>query len=1205
MFTRNSRLENVRNIIVICAIYLICGYLIFGSLSWAGALTRISGSDHDPQELVRALKMGEVTPANIRLMLERGETDFSDISLLSQAIDILSREPSDSISLDLPHLMETYGGLVAAHSREISNGEFDLKFAETNVNGDSFFGSSVASAGDVNGDGFDDFIVGASDYSNAKGRVYIYYGGLEPHLNLTYKANITLNGENEGDYFGISIASAGDVNNDGYDDVIIGANWYNSSTGRAYLYYGGARMDNKPDVVFDGERASSFFGGSVSAAGDFNNDGFDDVIIGAYMYNSYTGRVYIYYGGRSMDNIFDAFFKGEEMSSRFGFSISTAGDVNNDKYDDIVIGARGYNKTGRVYIYYGGSSPDRKPDIFLDVEDENTYFGHSVSTAGDVNNDGFDDVIVGAYRYDGYTGKSYIYHGGKSMDHTPDAVFKGEEQNSWFGSIVSTAGDLNNDGFDDVVVGAYRYNDHTGKSYIYFGSKKMDSTPSIILKGEAKDNYFSQSISGSIDINNDGFDDVIVGARGYKKHAGRAYVYYGGKKMDHIYDMTFDGEGKENRFAYSVSTAGDFNSDGYDDVIVGAEGFNNKTGRAYLYYGGVSMDHTADLLLNGEEKNNRFGASVSNAGDVNRDGFDDVIVGAYGYKNKTGRAYIYYGGSTPDDQADLTLDGEEKNNLFGKSVSRAGDVNRDGFDDVVVGAEGYREKTGRVYIYYGGRSIQDTINVAFLGIDNAVDIIFEGEQVADRFGVSVSTAGDINNDGFDDVIVGACGYKSKTGRAYIYYGGRNMNGAVNATFDGEHPADRFGFSVSTAGDVNNDRYHDVIVGAYGHENKTGRAYIYYGGRTMGDSADVTFDGEKIEGQFGVSASTAGDVNYDGFSDVVIGAAYGNGTERAYLYYGGMAMDDTVDVIFDGEVTKSHFGCSVSIAGDVNNDSFDDLIIGADSRSTNGAAYLYYGSIDRPSEFSKDITNISVDEDADHTAIDLKDFFKNFEGVDDSSCTVWRNSNPNLFASLEVINGKFIIDYAPNTSGNAVIVIRVVESDESLTEKSFTVTVAEVNDIPFATDLAIDGALNIGYPLTAKYYYNDYEGDPEGFSLFQWYRADDAQGAGSQPVPGAYGQIYSLTAEDEGHYFRYEVTPISQIGVLVGDTVQSGWVGPIMSSTVTIRLPGGWSQSASDVRYFDPVRLNVDPFGNVSHNAAGDSTISNQNNANKMLLINFR
>ena len=790
----------------------------------------------------------------------------------------------------------------------------------------SNYGASVSSAGDVNGDGYSDIIVGANGYNSYTGRAYIYYGGIIPH----YTPDVVLNGETANSYFGISVSTVGDINGDGYSDVVVGAYNYSSATGRAYIYYGGASMNNVPDVIMTGEATSDNLGYSVSTAGDVNGDGYADVIVGVFGYSSYTGRANIYYGGASMDNIADVILTGEATSDYFSYSVSTAGDVNGDGYSDIIVGAYNYSSaTGRAYIYYGGAAMDNITDVTMTGEAVNDYFGFSVSTTGDVNGDGYSDVIVGAYAYSSYTGRTYVYYGGASMNNAADVIMTGEAANNYFGFSVSTAGDVNGDGYADVIVGAYSYSSYTGRAYIYYGGASMNNTADITMTGEAVNNYFGYSVSAAGDVNGDGYSDVITGAFGYNSNTGRAYVYIQSMTGTNIPDLSMTGEAANNYFGSAISTAGDVNGDGYSDVIVGASRYSSSTGRAYIYYGGPLMDNAADVTMTGEAANNYFGVSVSTAGDVNGDGYSDVIVGA-NRSSSTGRAYIYYGGASMNNIADVTMTGEAANNYFGNSVSTAGDVNGDGYSDVIVGAYGYSSSTGRAYIYYGGASM-----------DNIADVTTTGEAVNNVFGYSVSTAGDVNGDGYSDVIVGANEYSSHTGRAYIYFGGASMNNAADVTMTGEAANDDFGISVSTAGDVNGDGYTDVIVGAYGYSSFTGRAYIYYGGASMNNVADVLMTGEAVNDYFCYSVSTAGDVNGDGYSDVITGAyAYSSYSGRAYIYFGGASMNNIADVIITGEATN-YLGAAVSAAGDVNGDGYSDLIVGGYGNSTfTGMANVY-------------------------------------------------------------------------------------------------------------------------------------------------------------------------------------------------------------------------------------------------------------------------
>ncbi len=798
------------------------------------------------------------------------------------------------------------------------------------LNANEHLGYSVRSAGDVNGDGYDDIIVGAEGYSANTGRAYIFFGG----IIMNSVADLIMTGEATGNFFGISVSSAGDVNGDGYSDVIVGAIGYTTATGRAYIYFGGAAMNNTADIVMTGETTNNNFGISVSSAGDVNGDGYSDVIVGAERYTSFTGRAYIYLGGAAMNNVADVTMTGEATSNNFGASVSSAGDVNADGYSDVIVGAYGYSSfTGRAYVYFGGASMNNTADVTMTGETTSNNFGASVSSAGDANGDGYSDVIAGAYTYTSSTGRAYIYFGGASMNNVADVTLTGETTNIFFGYSVSLAGDLNGDGYSDVIAGAYGFSLSTGRAYVFFGGASMNNVADITMTGEAISNNFGYAVSSAGDVNGDGYSDLLVGAYGNSSNFGRAYVFDYYMKNEITQDLTMTGEGASNSFGRKVSSAGDVNGDGFADVIVGAYSYSSFTGRAYIYFGGSSMNNVADVTMTGEASANGFGISVSTAGDVNGDGFSDVIVGADGYSTNTGRAYVYFGGAAMNNIADVTMTGEAFDNNFGNSVSTAGDVNGDGYSDVIAGAPGNTSFTGRAYIFLGGASM-----------NNVADVTMSGETFSNGFGLSVSSAGNVNGDGYSDVIVGASGYSSSTGRAYIFLGGAVMNNVADVTMTGE-ASSNFGQSVSSAGDVNGDGYSDVISGAFAYSSSTGRAYIYLGGAVMNNTADVTMTGENINNNFGVSVSSAGDLNGDGYSDVIIGATgLISNTGKAYIYFGAAAMNDIADVTMSGETTNNYFGTSVSTAGDVNGDGYSDVIVGADAYSTNtGRSYIYNGS----------------------------------------------------------------------------------------------------------------------------------------------------------------------------------------------------------------------------------------------------------------------
>jgi hypothetical protein len=299
----------------------------------------------------------------------------------------------------------------------------------------AYFGVAVASAGDVNGDGYSDVIVGAYLYDNGEtdeGRVYVYHGdssGLSSSPNWTAESN------QAGACFGYSVSS-GDVNGDGYSDVIVGACYYDNGEtdeGRAYVYHGSSSgLSSSPDWTAESNRAGACFGVAVASAGDVNGDSHSDVIVGAYRYtNGETneGGAYVYNGSSS--GLFTSpswVFEPDQADVYFGYSVSSAGDVNGDGCSDVIVGAYGYDNgeadEGRVYVFHGGSSGlSASPDWVSESNQVNSGFGGTVSSAGDVNGDGYSDVIVGAAGYDnGETdeGTAFLYLSDNSgiEDHT-------------------------------------------------------------------------------------------------------------------------------------------------------------------------------------------------------------------------------------------------------------------------------------------------------------------------------------------------------------------------------------------------------------------------------------------------------------------------------------------------------------------------------------------------------------------------------------------------------------------------------------------------------------------------------------------------------------------------------------------------------------------------------------------------------------------
>ncbi len=336
---------------------------------------------------------------------------------------------------------------------------------------DAHLGWSVSGAGDVNGDGYSDVIVGAPDFDNGQnneGRAYLHLGS--PTGTLPMPAWIT-EGNQAGAQFGWSVASAGDVNGDGFGDVIVGAPQYTNghdSEGRAFVYLGSATgLSNTPAWRAESNQAVAAFGNSVASAGDVNGDGFSDVIVGAHLYDngqSNEGRAYVYLGsatGLATSPSWTA--ESNQGGGDFGFSVATAGDVNGDGFSDVIVGAdsydNGHGDEGRAYVYKGSASGLASSPLWTAEPNQPfALFGFSVSTAGDVDNDGFSDVVIGATFFDAQfvdEGGAFVYHGSPAGPlAAPTTTIVYSEFNAMVGHSVSIMGDVNGDGFSDVLIGA-------------------------------------------------------------------------------------------------------------------------------------------------------------------------------------------------------------------------------------------------------------------------------------------------------------------------------------------------------------------------------------------------------------------------------------------------------------------------------------------------------------------------------------------------------------------------------------------------------------------------------------------------------------------------------------------------------------------------------------------------------------------------------
>ncbi len=823
----------------------------------------------------------------------------------------------------------------------------------------------------------------------------------------------------------------GDINGDGLCDFVVFAGYaFNEKTNDP--------LDHIPKsaIITDISQpclAAVYHNSSIQGIGDYNGDGYDDMV-------DFIGQV-ILFGNQSGTNFDTLNITIPEETDYVNFHDDITGDGNSD----FIIGSRDYDKG--LFVYSDDYDSYRALNVGNLWSNINPYLIHLF----DYDNDNELELMVITFSFDAYDFRWFGYdsvtnefpvelgrlrtplhepstHFSRGLsdvngDNLPDLCHNYYENggmhlevmfcdlnNPYYfndpveiemgnkNRLVYNAGDFNNDGADDwyskvavdtviMYYGNDSVADHGFNKELYY----IDSSRLVVPYSRTK--YFvGPRFTKVFDYNGDSISDIMLNFWSFdesKQYDTAGMVIYAGSETPNFTFETVFGDIKpiENAcdgFGKKVQNIGDFNNDGFEDWAVLAE--NGKY--INIYYGGVNIDFEYDkrVLLPQYPATECFDMTF---GDLNNDGWVDIAVSHGNFSSEVRMVpslidalqeiYVFYGGADMPDVVDwndavAVLDGPDSFTAFGYSLGIPGDYNNNGYNDLVAGG-GWSSPTHGTYMYYGGQQFPLTPSIVL----NASPY-----GNGSNFGFPVTSCGDVNNDGFRDIALGA----GDIGKSVVYYGGPNSNSTQNLSLNNPTPGGRnFGiFTAKLEGDFNDDGYPDLAhYDAY--DPIGGELYIYKGGPDIDNDIDLFLSDTNRLVQLRMIEYIA-DFSIKGRSDIILLSGYGD--PNPLLFTGCDYNKDEVDFILKNTL----YGIGSIASGDFNNDGYTEVLAGTSGSPANGWAptgvVSFYtspfmvGTEDKP---YKDEALLKVDPNPAHSEIKVVYKTKKTENITISICNI--------------------------------------------------------------------------------------------------------------------------------------------------------------------------------------------------------------------------